>query len=630
MNFFRKLILLALLLCYQHVLFAQYILNGSAQKNSCNCYTLTQPTTFQSGSVWNSNKISLTNSFDFWFNVFLGCDDVGADGMVFILQPLSTSVGSSGQGMGFEGVKPSIGIALDTYLNSNLNDPSFDHISIQANGVIDHNNDLAGPVPISSTTNNVEDCQWHKLRITWDANTKWLRTYFDGVLRLEKQVDLISTIFNNDPNVYWGFAGATGGQVNLQQFCTALDPVFSTNFTNNITCEGSAVTFTNASESFAPISSYNWNFGDGTVSNLMSPPQHFYPTPGDYKVTLKVTGQDGCERDSTKTITVASKPSAALSAFDTCFGSAPRINFTSPNANMKYQWEVDGIAMSGTQTPSFSTLSAGPHQLKVVVSSIYSCGSPAIAEANFIVKPQPVVDFIVQDGCVNDRINLAGLQTDNQTNISDWGWSIENNNYAGQQLQHLFSSPNNYPIRLWATAFNGCSSDTVDKVVKIASANIVAKDTVIIRNLPAQLFAAGNGNFQWTPSMGLSNDAVPNPIATLTSDQVYSITVTTPEGCIATGRMKVSVFDGPTVYVPTAFTPNGDGKNERLLPVYIGITELKQFSVFDRWGKRVFTTTNLDSGWDGGKLAGTFVWLVDAINHLGKRILLKGTVTIIK
>ena len=297
MNCSRKILLTFLFLFCNKALYSQYILNGAAQKNSCNCYTITPAEFHQSGSVWNSNKISLNNSFDFWFNVNLGCNDAGADGIVFILQPISTSVGSTGEGMGFAGVSPSIGIALDTYQNQNLNDPSFDHISIQSNGLTNHTTDLAGPIAISATSGNVEDCAWHKLRISWDAGSKFLRTYFDGVLRVEKQVDLVTSIFNNDPNVYWGFTGATGGSVNLQQFCTALDPVFATNFPNYIGCEGTGMLFTDASESFAPIASYHWTFGDGTFSTEQNPPAHIYAAAGDYSVHLKIKAQDGCERE---------------------------------------------------------------------------------------------------------------------------------------------------------------------------------------------------------------------------------------------------------------------------------------------------------------------------------------------
>src|SRR5437868_8708102 len=81
---------------------AQYTVNGNAQQISCNCYNLTNETNNQSGSVWNNNKIDLSQSFDFNFSVNLGrFDSNGADGMVFVLQPISTSVGSTGGGLGY-------------------------------------------------------------------------------------------------------------------------------------------------------------------------------------------------------------------------------------------------------------------------------------------------------------------------------------------------------------------------------------------------------------------------------------------------------------------------------------------------------------------------------------------------
>ncbi|HET6767455.1 MAG TPA: hypothetical protein VFH08_08650, partial [Chitinophagaceae bacterium] len=219
----RKAILVtSLLSCFPFLSFSQYILNGAAVKNSCNCYTLTSASFTQAGSVWNANKINLNDPFDFSFNVFLGCQDInGADGIVFMLQPISTSIGSTGEGMGFSGIIPSIGITLDTWQNINRNDPIYDHISIQANGEPTHGTDLAGPVQASLASENIEDCQWHVFRITWDPAALWLRAYFDGNLRIETRVDMIATIFSNDPNVFWGFTAATGGANNLQQFCTA-------------------------------------------------------------------------------------------------------------------------------------------------------------------------------------------------------------------------------------------------------------------------------------------------------------------------------------------------------------------------------------------------------------------------
>jgi len=632
-NFLRKTALLIILTLCCSFSYGQYILNGSAQKNSCNCYTLTQPAQFQSGSVWNSNKINLNNAFDFWFNVFLGCNDNGADGIVFILQPISTSVGSSGEGMGFGGVLPSIGIALDTYSNPNQNDPIYDHISIQANGITNHANDLAGPVPISTTSNNVEDCQWHKLRITWDPTTKWLRTYFDGILRVERQVDLIPTIFNNDPMVYWGFTGATGGQVNLQQFCTALDPIFQSNFTNNAGCEGVPIAFTNNSESFAPITNYNWDFGDGNTSTQQNPPPHLYSRPGEYKVTLKIRGQDGCERDTFRMIRVGSSPAVSLQVFDTCSKMPPRVITQSPaNATgITYQWQLDGTSTSGTQPPNLSQLADGLHQLQVTATSDFGCGQPVSSQANFSILPLPAIQVDADDGCVNETISLNGLQTDPATTVLQWNWLIgERTSLTGQNVQTSFEQAGTYPVKLWAVGDNGCASDTVTGEVKVVKASLVANDTTVMQNLPAQLNVIANGSVQWSPAVGLNDPTSASPIATLPSDQEYTVSVITPEGCTTEKDIRVKVFKGPTIYVPSAFTPNGDGKNEILLPVYVGIKQLKQFAVFNRWGQKVFSTNNTGKGWNGNSLPGTYVWVVEAVNYLGQSMQLKGTVTLIR
>src|SRR4029079_1344591 len=200
--------------------------------------------------------------------------------IVFVLQPISTKLGTIGEGLGFEGVSPSVGISLDTWQNLRRNDPQYDHISIQLDGAIKHGNDLAGPIPASATSDNIEDCQWHVLRIKWDADAQILSVYFDGQFRLQAQYDLVQRVFNSDPMVYWGFSGATGGGFNLQQFCTSLNPIFKTNPPDDFVCIGDSVGFLDQSESFEMIKEFYWDFGDGSHSRLQNPLTHHYSSPG--------------------------------------------------------------------------------------------------------------------------------------------------------------------------------------------------------------------------------------------------------------------------------------------------------------------------------------------------------------
>jgi gliding motility-associated-like protein len=639
---------LCILLLFSPVFsFSQYILNGAATQNSCNCYTLTPGAFTQSGSVWNSNKINLNNSFDFNFNVYLGCQDVnGADGMVFILQPISTSLGTTGEGMGFTGISPSIGIALDTWQNLNLNDPAFDHISIQANGTVAHGGDLAGPVQASSGNDNIEDCQWHSFRISWNATTKWLRAYIDGVLRVETAIDLVPNIFNNDPNVYWGFTGATGGANNLQQFCTALDPAFTTNAANNAVCAGTPIAFTEGSVSFAPIQSWYWDFGDGNTSTLQNPPTHIYNTPGIYEVKLAIRGLDGCTSDTLrKPITIGTKPIADFQIFDTCMGKPVRIINQSTNligVINQWVWMVDGFTVSTDQQPDLSTLAPGPHTVKLVVRSTIGCESDPVTKT-VIIDRAPAIDMTTEDGCLNQPVNFSGTQLDNATWIVQWNWSFGDG--ATSNLQnpvHTYAQGGIMTTQLNVTGSNGCVSADIIKTVSIGDISVrTIRDTTILPNIPFLLnttwssVTAGTPSFSWTPSGGLDDPFHKSPNASITDDQIYIVTATSPEGCLASDTVIVKVFKGSAVYVPTGFTPNGDGRNDYLRGLYIGIKKVHYFRVYNRWGQEIFSTTTLVNGWDGTikgvkQQTGTFVWMLKAEDLAGKIYEMRGTSTLIR
>ncbi|MEO6497633.1 MAG: PKD domain-containing protein [Mucilaginibacter sp.] len=629
------------------VALCQYISNGNAKQNTCNCYTLTQPALTQSGSVWNSIKINLNKPFDFKFNVYLGCADAaGADGMVFILQPVSTSLGASGGGMGFDGIVPSIGISLDTWQNPEFNDPAYDHISIQANGMVKHGADLAGPIRASATGDNIEDCAWHVFRISWDPATKWLRTYFDDVLRLEVQHDLIPNIFNNDPMVFWGFSAATGGSYNLQQFCTALNPQAQTNLASDATCfNNTPVTFGDQSVSFAPIQSWHWDFGDGSTSTLQNPPAHLYTKPGFYDVKLVIKGLDGCVSDTLKKpVALGSRPVAAFKAFDTCFGKSPRLSDLSTNSVgtiNQWTWVLDGSIISTDQQPVFTNISEGQHQLKLVVKSIYNCTSDT-ALGSFKISPTPIVDLITHNGCINEPISFTGLQPGNATGTTQWNWNFGDGSTSDQQNPvHAFSSGGVMNVSLTASK-NGCPSAALIKTVNITFVHVTAtKDTIVLVNTPFRLGSSvvsntpGLMSFSWLPATGLDNAYAAAPTAILQNDITYVVTASTMEGCVSRDTVNIKVFKGSAIYVPTGFSPNGDGVNDKLHPLYVGIKRLDFFRVYNRWGRVVFNTNNLASGWDGtlngiDQQTGTFIWALRAEDIVGKIYEQRGTTTIVK
>ena len=158
------------------------------------------------------------------------------------------------------GVSPSLAVEFDTWQNPNYNDPGFDHIAIIKNGNVNHlsADNLAGPLGIFPNFGNAEDCKFHNVLIRWSAPSRTLNVYVDCNLRLSYTGDIGKNIFNNDPNVYFGFTSATGGSVNVHQVC--FNYVTSVNqLKDQAICKGEAIQIAVPSE----FSKYNWspNYG---------------------------------------------------------------------------------------------------------------------------------------------------------------------------------------------------------------------------------------------------------------------------------------------------------------------------------------------------------------------------------
>lgn len=189
---------------------------GNAVKVNDQCFRLTSDSPWQGGSVWHKEPIKLSEPFEMELDLMMGCDDRGgADGMVFVFHTEPTYRGYKGEGIGFGGIVPSLGIEIDTWQNFHLQDPSQDHVAILYDGNVNHRYNLAGPIKIK----NVEDCRSHSFKIKWDPASKLLEAYLDGSRVIFAKYDIIKNIFRDNDKVYWGVTAATGAHSNRHEIC---------------------------------------------------------------------------------------------------------------------------------------------------------------------------------------------------------------------------------------------------------------------------------------------------------------------------------------------------------------------------------------------------------------------------
>ncbi|MEL7530333.1 MAG: gliding motility-associated C-terminal domain-containing protein [Bacteroidota bacterium] len=414
----RYILVLSLIFCSIN-LRGQFALNGNAVSLGNDCFRLTQASNFQNGSVWYLNQVNVGQSFDLIFEVNLGCQDGnGADGIAFVLQQVSTNVGSAGGGLGYAGIQPSIAIELDTWQNNESNDPFTDHMAIMRNGTTNHNsfNNLAGPVNISAASGNVEDCNFHDFRVTWNADSLIMRVYFDCELRLTYNGNLIQSTFGNNTQVFWGFTGATGGFNNEQQFC--LDFIsFTEALRDTAICPNTTVQLDAGAGD-----TYQWSPATG-----LSDPQIRNPIaqPGTYTVEVV----DACvERFDTVTISVRPPLSNVLpNQLILCPGDSVSINASTADAT--YLWadgSTDSILTVG-QTGTYAVSIFGP--CDTLIDSVQ-----VITPADPLVSFQDVSCAGAADGSVQIFYNGMGPYIysffDNAGNIvGSFGSSSAQNNF---------------------------------------------------------------------------------------------------------------------------------------------------------------------------------------------------------
>ncbi len=291
---------------------------------------------------------------------------------------------------------------------------------------------------------------------------------------------------------------------------------------------------------------------------------------------------------------------------------------------------------NGEITQNISNLPAGMYSLSIIDND----GCEATFDTLLIEPLELTVDTLSESiPCDIACIGKAFANPQGGTTPYQWVWDdsfTQATNPAIQLCDGIYT--------VTVTDANNCIHlDTVevkDESVSISFYAWASKDT-IYEGESSQLNSTilnNNYAYSWQPVGGLSNSTISNPIATPGATTTYTVIATDPYGCTWTDTITIYITDvicdEPYIYVPNAFTPNNDGKND-VLKVESSVGYDLVFQIFDRWGELVFETTDIDRAWDGnfnGKelSAGVYVYHLTLICYNHHTFSKKGNITLIR
>jgi gliding motility-associated-like protein len=428
-------------------------------------------------------------------------------------------------------------------------------------------------------------------------------------------------------------------------------------------CAGTIVTFTATNKSGNTNEYYTWIVNGTAVPASNSKVFSIHITADGTKVECMMTVPQCLSGGSTKdysdpiTISVSTnlKPSVTIStpASTVCAGST--VSFTAKEtgagANPSFQWLINGAA-SGTNSSSLTTsgLKDGDKvSCTVSTNPASNCGIAASASSNTLsmqvkdqLNPWITINASNEEVCPGTPVQFSAAVTDPGINPV-YQWQVNGKNVGTNSTQFNSSSlKNGDAVTCLLKTTSGCNNATATSneiAIQVFDSLLISfdKDVVTIwageqANLKAMVDGVIN-SFQWTPASELQNGASLTPVTkALTSSTPFTLSVISEDGCTTQKGMVVKVLH--KLFVPNSFTPNGDALNDVFrIPQGVPIT-LKEFSVFNRWGTKVFTTNDPNTGWNGNIKAtnapiGTYVYIIKG-TYEGEDVTLKGTVELIR
>ena len=319
------------------------------------------------------------------------------------------------------------------------------------------------------------------------------------------------------------------------------------------------------------------------------------------------------------TVNPAVTPSISISSATTqiCVGDNVTFNsvISGGGSTPQFQWFVNGNAVAGATASSFSTTTlSSSDAITVQLTSDLACAIPNTANSNslsIIVLPYATPTIILSADrdviCVGQQVVLNSA-IENGGAAPQFVWQIGANSFTTTSATYTVSGLNastNVSCTLISdyacVASNTVLSNTIEIQVNQIPTVTLSEDVTIQEGETTELTASATAGmtYLWTPSASLSCSDCYTPIASPVETTVYTFNVTdTATSCNAIDSLTVSVIRNYDIWVPSAFSPNGDGNNDFF---FVRGNNIKEFniSLYDRWGNKVYESSNLAEGWNG-------------------------------
>lgn len=373
----------------------------------------------------------------------------------------------------------------------------------------------------------------------------------------------------------------------------------------------------------------NYNINNVTISNPFATPAI------DTTYHVRLTDTFGCFR--TDSVKVRVKPKTEIYAGpDTSICKTEGFRLRTTGDALHYSWTpATFLSSDSVMNPIATPLVTTTYQ---VIGNIGTCSDTSMIK--IVVAPYPPANAGLDSTvCIGFNAQLFA------SGGSIYSWSpityLSNPSISNPQVINPLSDIT-YAVTVRDTL--GCNKAISDivKIIVIPQLHVDAgQDTSVVvgQTLPLHATGAVNYLWSWLPTSlpgWLSANNVATPTAAPNDNITYYVTGTDTHGCRGSDSVNILVYDlTADMYVPTAFTPNGDQLNDVVKPILLGMKSLNYFRIFNRLGELVFETSEKEKGWDGsfkGKPQdpGTFVWMAQGVNYKGQTRTQKGYVVLLR